>query len=1502
METLEANMIGRSDRMAGSAEPPRSSGARGPHSALRTTLRAASLFVMFFFGGLLAREAKPDLGSAQWIWTEANAHKRAEAGTRYFRTTFTVAPEDLDTDTTISVSCDNLFKAYLNGTLVCENDPLPDSWRRPRAVAVGGILKSGLNTLAVEGTNTLPGAAGLVVKLIGGATAEPTIMLTSDAEWRGSEKKTAGWQAPEFDDGQWSRVRVLGPFGMAPWGDLGLPTTAAAGLDLTQTGWFWTTEGGAPIGSFSDGARYFRASLTVPDPLPHGRIDLIVAADNLFTLYVNGKRIGRGTEWTRAARFDITRRLVPGRNQLAVLAINTLPGPAGVLAVAVESRRGRAPAILPTDSGWKSHAEPFPGWQTAEFDDSSWPPARVLAAFGTGPWGTKSRIPPAPEKLWVFPVEEDFTDPLYEHSVVFVQGAIRIGSVGQNFIQNIGVSRAYTEFDTPSPSALGQRLCRLTPFRPDGTVTVLADAGGGLLGSPSVSYDGARIFFTMAREGESYFHVFRVDADGNNPRQVTAGPFHDFDPAELPDGRIVFASTRGGTAEEYHAVASFSLFTANADGSDIRPLTRHIVGDREPRVTADGALVFVRCDNFMERAKVETHIHRTRLDGSGGEIVIGPDRAPITYFPASGAEASSAWLRVYGAGCPTPLPDGRIAAITERGVVVSSRRRGEIPGAYMPYDMSALPDGRLLCTAHDRSRLCILDPSSGKVTEVVDTEQLGLFDGNWETTRKGYVWEDIHSAQLLAPRPTPPARPNLVNRQTDDPAGETGFLYCQNVRNTRHTSADVQRIRAIRVFEGRPFSLVPTQTIYAHIGTEGRELGTVPLAPDGSFYIEVPADRAIALQAVDAEGRSIINELSWIYVRPGERRACTGCHAPTGSSPPPRPVAAARAAPLRFPARGAPHRFRANNAANGGILNMQFSRFREAANINLFTSGAAIRGNGGKIHPASRSADREQLGLRAARSGPDLRLSAVQRLAVFRDRENQGVLLAALAGPTPEIRAGAALGLAACGGRGALPGLVALLADPHPAAAQAAHVALEHLTCLNIPFDAFGNEREKQTDAWKRALETLDWTARESRLCAALKEGTEAEAYAAAEALGHVGAERGAAALRTYLTGHPDGNLRPLLAIMRALGQLGDRKAVSLLASILEDNMLRTEGKGNREFGAAQRPVYLAAGAAEALGRIGTERCAEILLQALPRLRDSSRYASACGDHGWLVGCHTSPLHYRILEALDRMQTARQTIPVATILRSLPMDKDRALLYEYDGYETLAARVVLRSGRAGDVVETCLAVLGETGTTKHEDLLSSIITSPHAERHIRKHTPQARAAQILSIVCVDPEAAPACRRRLRDYLRKEPSETRSWVCFMLIRTLAHLRDRQATGMLVQVLTDEPTEAAGGTIPPPNHWVYKTMKPFFRAAAAYALGEIGDPGSGPVLLNVLDNLDNAPAVRRQSAVALGKLADDDLRKTLRQRARFYPDLATRYALLAACAVPTGEGNGRESQPE
>jgi hypothetical protein len=46
---------------------------------------------------------------------------------------------------------------------------------------------------------------------------------------------------------------------------------------------------------------------------------------------------------------------------------------------------------------------------------------------------------------------------------------------------------------------------------------------------------------------------------------------------------------------------------------------------------------------------------------------------------------------------------------------------------------------------------------------------------------------------------------------------------------------------------------------------------------DGSFNIEVPANKPIRLQTVDAKGQ-VLRTCAWIWARNHESRGCIGCH------------------------------------------------------------------------------------------------------------------------------------------------------------------------------------------------------------------------------------------------------------------------------------------------------------------------------------------------------------------------------------------------------------------------------------------------------------------------------------------------------------------------------------------------------------------------------------------------------------------------------------------------
>jgi hypothetical protein len=57
-----------------------------------------------------------------------------------------------------------------------------------------------------------------------------------------------------------------------------------------------------------------------------------------------------------------------------------------------------------------------------------------------------------------------------------------------------------------------------------------------------------------------------------------------------------------------------------------------------------------------------------------------------------------------------------------------------------------------------------------------------------------------------------------------------------------------------------------------------RVVGYAPIRSDGSFSIEVPANKSLHVQTLDENGLMLVNQLTWIQVMPGEKRLCTGCH------------------------------------------------------------------------------------------------------------------------------------------------------------------------------------------------------------------------------------------------------------------------------------------------------------------------------------------------------------------------------------------------------------------------------------------------------------------------------------------------------------------------------------------------------------------------------------------------------------------------------------------------
>ncbi|MHC4643544.1 MAG: TolB family protein [Planctomycetota bacterium] len=152
-----------------------------------------------------------------------------------------------------------------------------------------------------------------------------------------------------------------------------------------------------------------------------------------------------------------------------------------------------------------------------------------------------------------------------------------------------------------------------------------------------MSYDARTIYFAFAeraaKKPDYYspqrrcFHIYAIDADGANLRQLTNGPNDDFDPCPLPDGRIAFMSTRRGGFGRCHnpwePLPSYTLHCMNSSGQAVRTLSFHETNEWHPSVLLDGRIVYSRWD-YVDRSAANYHgLWVSSPDGSNPSVLFG---------------------------------------------------------------------------------------------------------------------------------------------------------------------------------------------------------------------------------------------------------------------------------------------------------------------------------------------------------------------------------------------------------------------------------------------------------------------------------------------------------------------------------------------------------------------------------------------------------------------------------------------------------------------------------------------------------------------------------------------------------------------------------------------------------------------------------------------------------------------------------------------------------------
>jgi hypothetical protein len=392
-------------------------------------------------------------------------------------------------------------------------------------------------------------------------------------------------------------------------------------------------------------------------------------------------------------------------------------------------------------------------------------------------------------------------------------------------------------------------------------VRALIEDDAGTVRDPAVSYDGERVLFSWRRGGTENFHLYTIGIDGGGLKQLTTGAYDDLEPAWLPDGGIVFVSSRCRRWVNCWLTQVATLHRCDGDGRNIRPLSANLEHDNTPWPLPDGRILYTRWE-YVDRSQVDYHhLWTMNPDGTGQAVFFGNLHPPDLYIDAKPVPGTDEVLFINSPGHGRTEHIGRVALVhTRQGPDhLPAVRNLSADGFRDPYPIS--PEVFLAARGRD---LVLMDREG--VTETIHR-----------------LKEHDRGMELHEPRPVMARQrePRVVSKT--DYSQERGRLIVADARVGRNMGGvGAGEITKLLVVESLPKPINYTGGMdplsYGGTFTLERILGAVPVEADGSAYFEVPAKRSLFLIAMDREDNAVKRMQSFLTVMPGETLSCVGCH------------------------------------------------------------------------------------------------------------------------------------------------------------------------------------------------------------------------------------------------------------------------------------------------------------------------------------------------------------------------------------------------------------------------------------------------------------------------------------------------------------------------------------------------------------------------------------------------------------------------------------------------
>jgi hypothetical protein len=520
---------------------------------------------------------------------------------------------------------------------------------------------------------------------------------------------------------------------------------------------------------------------------------------------------------------------------------------------------------------------------------------------------------------------------------------------------------------------------RASPSAAERNVTLRETQGTGDVMGVQISQDGKKVLFAMRgpfdpnkkMEDQPTWNIWEYELATDDLHRliaadITAEAGQDVSPYYLPDGRIVFSSTRQRQAkailldegkpqfdaqDEDKKQTAYVLHVMESDGSNLHQVSFNQSDDFDPTVLDSGRILFSRWNHAGGVDGID--LYTMKPDGSDLQLLYGrhshltgTDGSEVEFIGAR--EMADGKIMAILRPFDQPELGGAIAIIDTPNYVENNQALLASAGMTGPAQVDATPlqvrtdlmpskggrfssafplwdgTGRVLAS-WAICRLAEPDPNDATKTVFVPCTDAKLADPNAVAAPPLYgIWmydpatqtqqpivtgeEGVLIGEIVAAQPRKPSS-NIadavpgVDVDADLVTEGVGILNIRSAYDVDGTaSANIAALadpllttaaamRPARFLRVEKAVALPDKnlvdlanTAFGPDRSQGmREIvAYAPIEPDGSVRVKVPANVALAVSILDANGRRISpRHQNWLQVTPGQELKCNGCHAST---------------------------------------------------------------------------------------------------------------------------------------------------------------------------------------------------------------------------------------------------------------------------------------------------------------------------------------------------------------------------------------------------------------------------------------------------------------------------------------------------------------------------------------------------------------------------------------------------------------------------------------------